>query len=90
MTFWARAADGRSIQAIVQGMNSPYAIYLDQTVSPGPAWQEYTYGFTTRQSDTAFAGFNLGASTTTVWIDGVTLTGGLPPAAFLPFVAIGK
>ncbi len=86
LAFWAKAAAGRSVQAAVQGVNSPYNIYLNQTVAPGTAWQKYTYEFTPSQSDTAFVGFNLGSSASTVWIDGVTLTGGLLPEAFLPYI----
>jgi hypothetical protein len=80
-SFWATAAGSRSIQAVVQGQNSPYTVYFDQSVTLGTSWQEFTYTVTPNASDTVFVGFNLGASTSTVWIDGVSFTSGAAPTA---------
>ena len=81
LSFWAMAAASRSLEAVVQGLSSPYTVYFDRSPTVGTSWQEYTYTVTPGASDAVFVGFNLGASTSTIWIDGVSLTNLSTPTA---------
>ena len=73
VTFWAKASGSRSIQAVVQSQDSPYTILANQSFALTASWQQFTFSVTPNQSTTAFLGFNLAASTGTVWFDTVSV-----------------
>lgn len=73
LTFWAKSSSNRTITASLQGQNSPYNMYLSQNVSLTNSWKKFSFTYNATVSDTIFLGFNLAASSQTVWIDNVTL-----------------
>jgi hypothetical protein len=74
LSFWAKAASSRSIRAVVQMQNSPYTEFSNQAANLGTGWTRYSFTFTpSSTTSAAMLNFNLAGSTSTVWVDAVSL-----------------
>lgn len=75
LTFWAKASKNRSIDVGIQKSLSPYTTYAGKAQNINKNWTKYTFTFTATATDPqVFLRFNLAQTTSTTWIDGVTLT----------------
>ncbi len=76
LTFMAKAAATRPMRVMLQRTNSPYTTYWNQTVNLTTAPQAYSFDFQIDSTNVDNVGlyFNLGASTSNVYIDKVSLT----------------
>jgi beta-glucanase (GH16 family) len=93
LSFWAKAAAARPIRAVVQGQNSPYTVYTNQTANLTTGWNRYSFAFTPSASTSAaMLNFNLADATSTVWLDEVSLSraglASVTPTAYLPTVTV--
>ena len=75
LSFWAKAAAPRGMQACAQQANAPYVVHSCQNYSLGSGWQRYTMTLSVTAADpNAAVAFNLAGTTGPVWLDAVSLT----------------
>lgn len=75
VSFWAKSSQPFSIDAGVQQAFFPYQWPALGSYTLGKTWQQYSFSFVAHATESPMKlQFNLGASTGTVWIDGVSLT----------------
>lgn len=76
ISFWAKASKARSIDYGLQMQNSPYSTISEKTINLTTAWTKYTHTYTPTSSydQTIFLRFNLAKTTSTVWLDNVSVS----------------
>ena len=74
LSFWAKASAIRPVRAVIQGQNSPYTVYTNQTANLTGTWTRFTFAFTAPSSTTtAMFNINLADAIGSVWIDEVSM-----------------
>ncbi len=90
LSFWAKASNNRTIDAVVQDADEPYTLYTRKTPSLNTNWQQFTYTFqATETKSNALVGFQVATATGTVWVDDVQLYEGTPSST-LPVQTLVK
>ena len=77
VAFSAKAAAGRTLDAVLQQTASPYAVYAENRFSLTTAWQAFSFSYPAGVSNADVSlHLNLGGSTGNVWIDAVSVAAG--------------
>src|SRR5438093_2315658 len=85
VAFSAKAAAGRTLDAVLQQTASPYAVYAENRFSLTTAWQTFSFSYPAGVSDPNVSlHFNVGGATGNVWIDAVSVAAGNPTATPSP------
>jgi len=79
LSFWARAAAGRSINVVIQQTAAPWAVRADRSYTLDTTWRRYMLTFTPSMAEAGLkVQFNLAAATGAVWLDNVAFQRGDP------------
>jgi len=79
LSFWARAAAGRSIDVVIQQTAAPWAVRADRSYTLDTTWRRYMLTFTPSMAEAGLkVQFNLAAATGAVWLDNVAFQRGDP------------
>lgn len=74
LSFYARAAAGGGVSAVLQHSTPPYAVYAGQSFAPTADWQRFALTYDPSASDaSALLAFNFAAAGGTVELSGVRL-----------------